>query len=96
MLPAADPGGAENLLQFLVKALVALPPVDGRVHRREEQRQAGGQEMLERLLPRAVEVRARPPFGHGGHDTGRPTPTQEKELEKTKSAAGFNDFAGAP
>jgi hypothetical protein len=50
----ADAGVAHDLLQLLIEALVAAPPVDAGVGEWEQQRQEGLQEVLQGLLPRAV------------------------------------------
>src|SRR5262249_10509979 len=53
---AADAGVADDLLEFRVEALIAALPVDARVDGREQEGQEGVKEVLQGLLPRAVQV----------------------------------------
>src|SRR5262249_32779670 len=54
--PTPDMGVVDDLLEFLVGALVAAPSVDGLMDAGEEERQEGVEEVLQGLLPRVVQL----------------------------------------
>src|SRR5438105_10566270 len=61
---APDRRFPNNLLEFCVESLVITGPVDRRVHPWKEKRQEGREELLQRILPRGIEVAQCRPPGH--------------------------------
>src|SRR5437773_7604924 len=60
--PATDAGVADDLLELFVEAFIATLPIDAIVDTGKEESQERGQEILEGLFPRTVQVaRGLPP-----------------------------------